>query len=291
MSLGDSVKFTLGIPVYNEEKNIGLLLSEIESWKKDIEIIVVSSGSSDSTDNIVRSFRDVKLVVEESRKGKVSALNKITSMARGDVIIFTDGDVLLEKESIDALEKHFEDRDAVACTGRVVPIDGNSIIMNRLSLISCQVWDEHRINCVHSGGFLYPTGYLHAVRKSVIKTIDIDNQVINDDAVIGVLLFDQGITYKYCREAVVKVKFPDNLSDYFRQKVRTRLGRRQKSSCKILIDQEKELIRVLWSLNNVETTYSILLHFLDLTAKAIAFLKHFNISNKANLWVEVKSTK
>lgn len=291
MNSDKQLKFTLGIPVYNEEKNIGLLLSEITSWKKDIEIVVVSSGSSDSTNDIVRSFNDVKLLVEESRKGKVSALKKIISIARGDVVIFTDGDVLLDESSIDTLKDYFEDQQAIACTGRVVPIDGKSIVMNRLASISCQVWDELRKNSGRTGGFLYPTGYLHAVRKSVIRTIEIDNQVINDDAVIGILLYKQGVAYKYCREAVVRVRFPDNFSDYFRQKVRTRLGRRQKGSYRILIDQEKELLRLLWSSNNVGAIYTILLYLLDLMAKAVAFLKHFNMSNKANLWAEVKSTK
>ena len=51
---------SVGIMAFNEEKNIGRLLKAILSQKlnqiKITEIIVVSDGSTDKTDEIVKNF-------------------------------------------------------------------------------------------------------------------------------------------------------------------------------------------------------------------------------------------
>ena len=68
-----SLRLSVGIPAYNEEANIGRLLKallnqELPRWLKLEEIVVVASGCTDRTEDIVRSFEEqderVKLVVE-----------------------------------------------------------------------------------------------------------------------------------------------------------------------------------------------------------------------------------
>ena len=61
---------TIGIPAYNEEKNIGRLLKSLSNQKGDDftlnEIVVLSDGSTDMTNEIVHSQsklnRKVKLL-------------------------------------------------------------------------------------------------------------------------------------------------------------------------------------------------------------------------------------
>ena len=63
------------IPVYNEEKMIGICLKSLKHQSyKQMEIIVVDDGSSDSTRNIVKSFPDIKLLTQ-SHKGPGQARN------------------------------------------------------------------------------------------------------------------------------------------------------------------------------------------------------------------------
>jgi biofilm PGA synthesis N-glycosyltransferase PgaC len=56
----DKIRVSIGICVYNEEKNIGRLLDKLLTQKTDLsdisEIYVVSSGSKDRTNEIVRTF-------------------------------------------------------------------------------------------------------------------------------------------------------------------------------------------------------------------------------------------
>ena len=76
------VNFTIGIMSHNEAKNIGTLLTSLVNqtyWKNISKIIVISSGSTDGTDNIVKSFSrkysKITLVKERKRLGKAHAVN------------------------------------------------------------------------------------------------------------------------------------------------------------------------------------------------------------------------
>ncbi len=73
-----------------------LSLPESIEW----ELVVVNNNSTDNTDKIVKQFDDrLPLKYEyEPRQGKSRALNKGISIARGDLIIFTDDDVELSSE-------------------------------------------------------------------------------------------------------------------------------------------------------------------------------------------------
>jgi len=75
---------SIGIMAFNEEKNIGRLLKVLLSQElkkvKIEEIIVVSDGSTDKTDEIVRKFmkenKIVKLITRNKRMGKALAINR-----------------------------------------------------------------------------------------------------------------------------------------------------------------------------------------------------------------------
>ena len=75
------VSLMIGIAVSNEEQNIGALLENLtNSVPPEVETIcVVSSGSTDRTNEIVQDFAKddarIQLIVENERNGKASALN------------------------------------------------------------------------------------------------------------------------------------------------------------------------------------------------------------------------
>ena len=76
----------------NEEKNIGLLLSDIDNQSyKAKEIIVVDDNSCDKTAEIVSSFPDVRLI-QNSGRGKKQALKCGVEVAMCDIIVCTDAD-------------------------------------------------------------------------------------------------------------------------------------------------------------------------------------------------------
>jgi len=85
---------TLLITTKNEEENIGGLLSTLINQEPPIEIVVVDSGSTDTTQKIVESYTkihsNIKLLVKEGTRGE--SMNYGIANARGNYIAFIGAD-------------------------------------------------------------------------------------------------------------------------------------------------------------------------------------------------------
>jgi cellulose synthase/poly-beta-1,6-N-acetylglucosamine synthase-like glycosyltransferase len=105
---------TLLISAYNEEENIEKkLLNSLDlNYPKNLlEIIVVSDGSTDRTNEIVAGYADkgVNLCHYERRIGKTACLNKSIPLAKGDIIVFSDANSLYNRDAILSMVRYFED--------------------------------------------------------------------------------------------------------------------------------------------------------------------------------------
>ena len=79
------------IAAYNEENFIGQKLENclaLDYPKDKLEIIVISDGSDDKTNNIIKRFepQGIRLFSYKDRKGKAFALNLGISKAQGEII-------------------------------------------------------------------------------------------------------------------------------------------------------------------------------------------------------------
>jgi glycosyltransferase involved in cell wall biosynthesis len=86
------MRLSVVVPVYNEGKNILILLNKIkENISIDDEIIVVEDGSVDNTLDEIKKF-ECKLLIHEKNIGKGQSLIDGIDSAKGDIILFLDGD-------------------------------------------------------------------------------------------------------------------------------------------------------------------------------------------------------
>jgi len=100
----EQIKVSVIIPTYNEEKNIGKCLENLrkQTFPK-IEVIVVNDGSSDKTREIVRIFKEVRLINFFTNKGKTHALDEGVKRSKGQFLLFLDADVELLPKAIEIL--------------------------------------------------------------------------------------------------------------------------------------------------------------------------------------------
>lgn len=90
------------IPTYNSQKTIEACLSNIieESKKLESEIIVIDDNSSDQTIEIVKKFKNVKLIKLDNNKGVGNARNVGSKIAKHETLCFIDSDLVITSNSI-----------------------------------------------------------------------------------------------------------------------------------------------------------------------------------------------
>jgi cellulose synthase/poly-beta-1,6-N-acetylglucosamine synthase-like glycosyltransferase len=111
------------IPAHNEEAVIAKKLQNTLSldYPRDkLELVVVSDGSTDRTDTIVKKFTadcPLQFIRVDSRKGKANALNKGLQHVNGEIVVFSDSSIMLEKDALKAITKAFADSEVGCISG------------------------------------------------------------------------------------------------------------------------------------------------------------------------------
>jgi glycosyltransferase involved in cell wall biosynthesis len=105
---------TLVITVFNEEKRIRKKLENtilLDYPKDKLQIIVASDGSTDATRSIVEDFKDrgIELFDVKERKGKENAQKEALTLARGEIVVFSDVATIIESSGIREIVSNFAD--------------------------------------------------------------------------------------------------------------------------------------------------------------------------------------
>jgi rSAM/selenodomain-associated transferase 2 len=97
------MKISIIIPVYKEENNINNTINNIyKSQSIDFEIIVVDSEENQSTLNVIKNTQVIKVI---SEKGRAKQMNKGSTYAKGEVLLFLHADTVLPNNSLEEIIK------------------------------------------------------------------------------------------------------------------------------------------------------------------------------------------
>jgi glycosyltransferase involved in cell wall biosynthesis len=115
------MKVSFVIPAHNEEAYLGRCLSsifkELEGKNYSAEVIVVNNASTDGTEKIGKSFKEV-IVVNEPKKGLPCARQAGFEASSGDLIANLDADTIMSPGWIDKIFEEFsQDQELVALSG------------------------------------------------------------------------------------------------------------------------------------------------------------------------------
>ncbi len=174
-------KVTLIISVYNEERLIEKKIRNalvLEYPEELLEIIVVSDGSNDRTNEIVSGFKDPRLTLcaFRERTGKTGCLNRVVPNSKGDIILFTDANSMFPSDLLHKLVKNFSDQKVGLVTGWTKYIqpgkgEGTTGLYSKIEKMT-KYWEGLISSCVGADGAIF------AVRKILYKRLEQED--IND---------------------------------------------------------------------------------------------------------------
>lgn len=190
---------TIAIAAWNEELTIGKKLEnclEVDYPKERLEILVGTDAVTDRTNEIVRSFAErdprIRLITVNERIGKSAVINLLAQEAKGEIILFTDSDVLLDSQALRAGVERFRDPDV----GIVLPAYQR---VNREGVPAEGLWDKYENKIKELEGKLGCAagvyGWAMFMRRSLFQPLPSDT--INDDYVLGIFAFRQGYKSVY----------------------------------------------------------------------------------------------
>lgn len=145
-----------------------------------IKVIVVSDGSNDGTDDLVRDFSDegVTLIRQEGRLGKTMGLNLAMEKVSAEITVFSDANAIYSPDAILKLVRNFADPEVGYVVGAALYTDGdqgssaqNENLYWRYELAIKSM--ESRIHSVVGGD-----GAIYAIRTELWEPLQ--QQDIND---------------------------------------------------------------------------------------------------------------
>lgn len=289
------IRFVVGICAYNEEKTVGRLLDFLLRERfKDVqmnEIVVVASGCTDKTEDVVLEFAQknnrVKLITEKERRGKSSAVNKIIQKSKSKIMVLISADIVPSKGAIEKLVLALQEREVGMVGGRPIPRNKPDDLVG--FAVNLQ-WRLHHLISLKRPKL----GEMVAFKK-VFKRINPKSAV--DEAIVECLVATQGYEIRYLPQAIVRNRGPETIRDFLRQRRRIYAGHLATKKHYGYAVSTFEVFKIFpYVFKVIEPTWQFfvftpIIAFLELMARTAGWLDyHFKIRDHS-IWKIAETTK
>lgn len=296
------LRVSIGIAAFNEEKNIAQLLKSIVNQKtKHVfisEILIISSGSTDKTNSIVKKFkidkknkqnlvRKIQLITQKKRLGKASAVNLILSKAREEIIILSSADLIWENSMLEKLVIPLVNEKVGIVGAHPMPLNDKNTFFGFAAHLQ---WSLHHIISLKAPKM----GECIAFRK-IFKRIHVLSAV--DEVNIELLIKGQGYSLYYEPQAIVYNMGPQTLHEFLSRRRHIYAGHiaaAHEYGYKVSTINFKRIFFAL--LKNFELSWHFLIWtpaiiFLEGYCRILGTLDYYFGFKKHTIWEVTKTTK
>ncbi|MBO4601350.1 MAG: glycosyltransferase [Bacilli bacterium] len=167
-------KVSVVVPVYNSSKYLNKCIdSLINQTFNDIEFIIINDGSTDDSEDIIKSYNDERIkYIKQTNKGIGKTRNYGVSIASGDYIMFIDSDDYIDYDCVEKMyNKAIETDSDLIVSDFFKDIQGKLIKITFPHFDSCTLQENPGLlNFINMG----PCNKLY--KKDLIKNIKFDEE-------------------------------------------------------------------------------------------------------------------
>lgn len=219
---------TLFIAAYNEEDVVDDKMKNslsLDYPKELLHIVWVTDGSNDKTNQLLQNNwgKEATILFQPQRGGKTAAINRGMEYVSSPIVIFTDANTMLNKESVKEIVSLFSNPlvGCVAGEKRIASKDksdaatgGEGIYWKYESAL--KALDSRLYSAVGAAGELF------AIRKELFKAMPSDTLL--DDFILSLNISMQGYTTAYCAQAYAIEGGSASMIEEEKRKVRIAAG-------------------------------------------------------------------
>jgi cellulose synthase/poly-beta-1,6-N-acetylglucosamine synthase-like glycosyltransferase len=217
---------TLLVAAYNEKDCIENKIRnsmELNYPKDKLKLVWVTDGSDDGTPQKLRQYKNVTVLHEEVRRGKINAMNRAVRYIKTPIIIFSDANTNLNRNSVREITNIFRDKSVGCVAGekRIITLKkekavgaGEGIYWQYESVIKSL---ESQLNSVMGAA-----GELFAIRTELYD--DVKEDTILDDFTISLEIAKKGYKIKYAPDAFASESGSLSIKEELKRKFRIASG-------------------------------------------------------------------
>ena len=214
-------RLSLAFCAYNEAAVLPAKITNLRRLREaepSLEILAYSDGSSDETAALLQAEESwLRVFAAPERHGKSHGMNALVQAAEGDIVVFTDANVMVDPQALAALRRSFADP-AVGCVcGHLIytnPEEGATAATGSL------YWRlEERIKALESrsGSTMGADGSIFAVRRLLYRPVPAD---IIDDMFVSLSILCDGYRVLRDPDVIAYERGATDSGDEFKRKIR-----------------------------------------------------------------------
>jgi cellulose synthase/poly-beta-1,6-N-acetylglucosamine synthase-like glycosyltransferase len=216
---------TLFVAAYNEKDYVDKKVKNsfnLEYPKEKVKQVWVTDGSDDGTPDLLKKYsgKGVEVYHKPERGGKIGAMNRGMEFVKTPIVIFSDGNTMLGKESVKRIVNLFANPKVGCVSGekRIYDKSGaaatEGIYWKYESTL--KKWDAELYSVVGAAGELF------AVRTDLFEKVEQDTLL--DDFIISLRIAMKGYTIQYDPEAYAIEAPSANVKEELKRKIRIAAG-------------------------------------------------------------------
>ena len=216
---------TLFCAAYNEKDYVDKKVANSKSMEypqEKVKHVWVTDGSDDGTPDMLRKHEGVEVHHKDERAGKIAAMNRGMQFVKSPIVIFSDGNTMLGKESVRRIVNLFSDPKVGCVSGekRIYEKDSDTaagtegVYWKYESTL--KKWDAELYSVVGAAGELF------AIRTDLYQHVEGDTLL--DDFIVSLRVAKKGYTIQYDPEAYAIESSSANVKEELKRKIRIAAG-------------------------------------------------------------------